>query len=52
MITNPKVLDLKQYGGKEDKRLVAVITDLYKRYGLRHGIMRGFWASSLSHDLF
>ncbi|KAH8081197.1 putative mitochondrial ornithine transporter 1 [Filobasidium floriforme] len=35
-----------QYGGKEDKRLVAVITDLYKRYGLRHGIMRGFWATS------
>jgi len=26
-------------------RLAAVIADLYSRYGFRHGIMRGYWAS-------
>lgn len=32
-----------QYGGLEDKRLSRVALDLYKAYGFRHGVMRGFW---------
>lgn len=34
-----------QYGGAEDKRLSAAVKDIYQKYGFRHGIMRGFWAT-------
>ena len=32
-----------QYGGAGDKRLKAVVTDMWKEYGFRRGIMRGYW---------
>jgi hypothetical protein len=32
-----------QYGAADDKRLSRVAADLYKRWGFRRGIMRGFW---------
>ena len=36
-----------QYGAKTDKRLSAVIGEMWSQYGFRHGIMRGFWVSAL-----
>ncbi|GJJ08396.1 hypothetical protein Clacol_002611 [Clathrus columnatus] len=36
-----------QYGGIEDKRLSRVAVDVYKSYGFRRGVMRGFWACIL-----
>jgi hypothetical protein len=35
-----------QYGAKTDKRLRAVIGEMWSQYGFRHGIMRGFWVST------
>lgn len=32
-----------QYGGAGDKRLSAVVGDMWKEYGFRNGIMRGYW---------
>lgn len=32
-----------QYGSKDDKKLWAVISEQYRRHGLRNGIMRGYW---------
>lgn len=32
-----------QYGGKDDKRLRVVVSDMWKQYGFRKGIMRGYW---------
>lgn len=32
-----------QYGGKDDKRLRVVVSEMWKEYGFRQGIMRGFW---------
>jgi hypothetical protein len=32
-----------QYGSADDKRLRAVIGDLWQQGGFRHGIMRGYW---------
>jgi solute carrier family 25 carnitine/acylcarnitine transporter 20/29 len=32
-----------QYGGQGDKRLSAVVGDMWRQYGFRDGIMRGFW---------
>lgn len=34
-----------QYGGKDDKRLGRVVGDMWKEYGFRNGIMRGYWVS-------
>lgn len=34
-----------QYGGKDDKRLRVVVSEMWKEYGFRQGIMRGFWVS-------
>ncbi|KAF6752183.1 mitochondrial carrier domain-containing protein [Ephemerocybe angulata] len=34
-----------QYGGKEDKRLRAVVSGMWREYGLRQGIMRGYWVT-------
>lgn len=34
-----------QYGGKDDKTLGRVVGDMWKEYGLRNGIMRGYWVS-------
>ncbi|KAK2462288.1 hypothetical protein APHAL10511_005594 [Amanita phalloides] len=32
-----------QYGAKTDKRLRAVVSEMWSQWGFRHGIMRGFW---------
>ncbi|KAL1411963.1 hypothetical protein Q8F55_002956 [Vanrija albida] len=32
-----------QYGGAGDKKLSAVVRDMWREYGLRDGIMRGYW---------
>jgi solute carrier family 25 carnitine/acylcarnitine transporter 20/29 len=32
-----------QYGGKADKKLSTVFWDMWKDYGFRKGVMRGFW---------
>ncbi|CCO37573.1 Mitochondrial substrate carrier family protein S AltName: Full=Carnitine/acylcarnitine translocase [Rhizoctonia solani AG-1 IB] len=34
-----------QYGGKADKKLSTVFWDMWKDYGFRKGVMRGFWAT-------
>ncbi|KAH6910153.1 mitochondrial carrier [Coprinopsis sp. MPI-PUGE-AT-0042] len=34
-----------QYGDKSDKRLRAVVSGMWKEYGLRKGIMRGYWVT-------
>lgn len=35
-----------QYGGKGDKRLAAVLREMWTQWGVRKGIMRGFWVHS------
>ncbi|KAI9636613.1 mitochondrial carrier domain-containing protein [Dioszegia hungarica] len=32
-----------QYGGAGDKKLSGVFKDMWRDYGFRHGIMRGYW---------
>lgn len=32
-----------QYGSKDDKRLRAVAKEMWKEWGFRKGIMRGYW---------
>lgn len=32
-----------QYGGAGDKKLGAVVSDMWREYGFRNGIMRGYW---------
>jgi solute carrier family 25 carnitine/acylcarnitine transporter 20/29 len=32
-----------QYGGATDMKLGAIFREMYTKYGLRHGVMRGFW---------
>ncbi|KAI0343773.1 mitochondrial carrier [Trametopsis cervina] len=32
-----------QYGAKDDKKLRAVVREMWSKYGLRNGIMRGYW---------
>ncbi|RSH95462.1 hypothetical protein EHS25_000554 [Saitozyma podzolica] len=32
-----------QYGGAGDKRLRQVVGDMWREYGVRNGIMRGYW---------
>lgn len=34
-----------QYGGTGDKKLSGVVSDMWKQYGFRNGIMRGYWVS-------
>lgn len=35
-----------QYGATTDKRLRAVVSEMWKDWGFRKGIMRGYWVSS------
>lgn len=35
-----------QYGGAGDKKLGKVVGDVWRTYGLRDGIMRGYWVST------
>ena len=39
-----------QYGGAGDKRLSAVVKDMWSQYGFRNGIMRGYWVSRQSDN--
>jgi solute carrier family 25 carnitine/acylcarnitine transporter 20/29 len=32
-----------QFGGAGDKKLGKVVGDVWRNYGLRDGIMRGYW---------
>lgn len=38
-----KVRMQAQYGSKEDKRLRTVVSEMWSQWGLRKGIMRGYW---------
>ena len=40
-----------QYGAATDKRLSAVVSEMWKNYGFRKVVMRGYWVRSwkLSH---
>ena len=35
-----------QYGAATDKRLSAVVSGMWKEYGFRKGVMRGYWVRS------
>ena len=37
-----------QYGAETDKRLRAVVSEMWKNWGFRKGIMRGYWVSFIS----
>lgn len=32
-----------QYGGKADKRLRVVASEMWSQWGFRKGVMRGYW---------
>lgn len=34
-----------QYGAESDKRLRTVFSEMWKDWGFRKGIMRGYWVS-------
>jgi solute carrier family 25 carnitine/acylcarnitine transporter 20/29 len=34
-----------QYGAETDKRLSVVVSEMWKNWGFRKGIMRGYWVS-------
>lgn len=34
-----------QYGGAGDKKLSGALKDMWREYGFRNGIMRGYWVS-------
>ncbi|TEB37934.1 mitochondrial carrier [Coprinellus micaceus] len=34
-----------QYGGADDKRLRAVVSEMWRSYGFRRGVMRGYWVT-------
>jgi len=34
-----------QYGASSDKRLRAVVSEMWTKWGFRHGIMRGYWVT-------
>lgn len=36
-----------QYGGAGDKKLSGVFKDMWRDYGFRHGIMRGYWVRAV-----
>ena len=36
-----------QYGSKDDKRLRVVASEMWRNWGFRKGIMRGYWVSLL-----
>ena len=40
-----------QYGAATDKRLREVVRDMWKQWGFRQGIMRGYWVSVVLHDM-
>jgi hypothetical protein len=40
-----------QYGAATDKRLSAVVSEMWKDYGFRKGVMRGYWVRSRKPDL-
>ena len=40
-----------QYGGKDDKRLRVVMREMWKEWGFRQGIMRGYWVRPPEHLL-
>jgi solute carrier family 25 carnitine/acylcarnitine transporter 20/29 len=40
-----------QYGAEGKKRLREVVGDMYREWGWRRGIMRGFWVSRPRHSL-
>lgn len=49
-----KIIMQGQYGGAADKKLSGVVKDMWREYGFRNGIMRGYWVSlqsSRSHNL-
>jgi len=35
-----------QFGGAGDKKLGKVVGDVWRNYGLRDGILRGYWVSA------
>lgn len=35
-----------QYGDVNDKRLSRVARDMWREWGFRHGVMRGYWVCS------
>jgi hypothetical protein len=37
-----------QYGGAGDKKLGKVVGDVWRNYGFRDGIMRGYWVSLIT----
>jgi solute carrier family 25 carnitine/acylcarnitine transporter 20/29 len=37
-----------QYGDKSDKRLRTVVSQMWTQWGLRQGVMRGYWVGGLS----
>ena len=41
-----------QYGAVTDKRLSAVFSEMWKDYGFRRGVMRGYWVRLLQFQLF
>lgn len=34
-----------QYGGAGDKKLGQVVLDMWRDFGLKNGIMRGYWVT-------
>lgn len=40
-----KVRMQAQYGAPTDKRLKVVVRDMWRDWGFRQGIMRGFWVT-------
>jgi len=36
-----------QYGGAGDKKLGRVVGDMWRDFGLRDGVMRGYWVGPL-----
>jgi solute carrier family 25 carnitine/acylcarnitine transporter 20/29 len=39
-----------QYGAETDKRLRAVVSEMWKDWGFRKGIMRGYWVSCCDRE--
>lgn len=39
-----------QFGGVGDKKLGKVVGDVWRNYGFRDGIMRGYWVSCCTRD--
>jgi hypothetical protein len=39
-----------QYGASTDKRLTVIVGEMWKQWGFRQGIMRGYWVRTWSTD--